>query len=154
MTYAAKADLRQTMRSRWMLRLFSSQSYQLLRTDSSAGPKLPSFLIYHTKREQLGHTVRYRSDAHTKRHITKLFVKGTMSRDFLSPVFSSNNLSWSQQACLGTISNFFSDIRIRNRLLVDKFTGKSSRNPQVRQFLQAQIACPQVVKVTYSRFLE
>jgi hypothetical protein len=39
-------------------------------------------------------------------HFQQLF-KGTVSRDFSSPVFfSSNNFSWSQWACPETISNF------------------------------------------------
>ncbi len=129
MTSAAKADLRQTMRSRWMLRLFSSQSYQLLRTDSSAGPKLPSFLIHHPKREQLGHTVRYRSDAHTKWHITKRFVKGTVSRDFLSPVFFTKQLFLVPIGMPRNDFKFFSDIRIRYRLPGDAYTGEVNQNP-------------------------
>ncbi len=37
--------------------------------------------------------------------ITKF--KGTVSRDFSFPVFSSNNFSWSKKACPETNSNFF-----------------------------------------------
>ncbi len=37
----------------------------------------------------------------------RFWLKGTMSRDFSSPVFfSSNNFFWSQWACPETISNF------------------------------------------------
>ncbi len=47
--------------------------------------------------------------------------RGTVSRDFFILVFSSNNFSWSQQACLETISIFFENSR-RYSILSNNFT--------------------------------
>jgi hypothetical protein len=40
-------------------------------------------------------------------HIKDFFIlKGTVQRDFFTPVFSLNGLSWSQYTCIKAISNF------------------------------------------------
>ncbi len=69
-------------------------------------------------------------------------LKGTVSRDFSSPVFFIKQLLMVLIGMPRIFSNIRGFIRIRNRLPGYEYTGESIRIPKVRQFLQTKITCP------------